>query len=74
MTKSLFRIPPGALDGHIRYRFGFLDGLEFLPPQTGEQRARLEGDEAIVDICGDCGPTVLLLLSEITCQAPRSKL
>lgn len=56
MTKSPFRIPPGALNGHIRYRFAFEDGLEFPLPQTGEQRAVLADGVATVDICEDCGP------------------
>ncbi|MDQ0464383.1 hypothetical protein QO010_002164 [Caulobacter ginsengisoli] len=56
MTKSPFRIPPGALQGHIRYRFTFQDGLEFPLPQTGEQKAVLSGGAAVVDICETCGP------------------
>ncbi len=56
MTKSLFRIPPGALQGHIRYRFAFLDGLEFALPQTGEQKVSLADGVAVVDICEACGP------------------
>ncbi|MBX7247490.1 MAG: transglutaminase-like domain-containing protein [Caulobacteraceae bacterium] len=56
MVKSPFRIPGGATDGHIRYRFGFRDGFRFALPQTGEQRVGLEGGQTVVDICADCGP------------------
>ncbi|MEZ0244262.1 MAG: transglutaminase family protein, partial [Sphingomonas sp.] len=54
--KSPVRIAVPASQGHIRYRFGFLDGIEFAPPETGEQRVTLNGAEATVDICDGCGP------------------
>lgn len=57
-TKSPFLITQSAIDGHIRYRFTFRDGVQFALPQTGEQRVRMEGGEAIVDICDGCGPGV----------------
>lgn len=56
MMKSPFRIPAGATQGHIRYRFGFRDGMRFDLPQTGEQRVARNGDHAVVDICDSCGP------------------
>lgn len=56
MTKSPFRIPDGALAGHVRYRFGFRDGMRFPLPQTAEQKVTVTGDEAVVDICAACGP------------------
>lgn len=60
LRRALFRAPyrmsDGALAGHIRYRFGFREGLRFPLPQTGEQAVRPDGEGATVDICGDCGP------------------
>jgi len=56
IMKSPFRIPSPAALGHIRYRFGFRDGLEFEIPQTGEQRVTVEPGAATVDICDGCGP------------------
>lgn len=56
MMKSPFRIPAGASRGHIRYRFGFRDGMAFDLPQTGEQRVRREGSTVVIDICEACGP------------------
>lgn len=56
VMKSPFRIPAPATLGHIRYRFGFKDGMAFDIPQTGEQRVTLANGEATVDICVTCGP------------------
>lgn len=56
MIKSPVRILNAATQGHIRYRFGFRDGILFAPPETGEQRVTMSGDEAVVDICETCGP------------------
>jgi len=62
VVRAPFRIPGSALQGHIRYRFGFRDGLAFDLPQTGEQRVAPGGSAApapngvIVDICAACGP------------------
>lgn len=56
MMKSPFRIPATATQGHIRYRFGFRDGMAFNLPQTGEQRVTQIGGAAVVDICDGCGP------------------
>ena len=51
------RMSAAALQGHIRYRFAFRDGLEFALPQTGEQRVTSAAGRAwFVDICADCGP------------------
>jgi len=56
MVPSPFRIPAPALQGHIRYRFAYRDGISFGLPQTGEQRVRASPDEITVDICASCGP------------------
>ncbi len=56
MMKSPFRISTAAMQGHIRYRFSFRDGIEFALPQTGEQRVTAEQGFVTVDICDDCGP------------------
>jgi len=56
MTKSPYRISTSAMQGHIRYRFAFQDGIEFAVPQTGEQRVTAEPGFATLDICEDCGP------------------
>jgi hypothetical protein len=57
VVHSPFRIPTGAMQGHIRYRFGFQGGLAFDLPQTGEQRvAAAAGNEITIDICATCGP------------------
>ena len=57
---SPYRIQGNALQGRIRYRFGFQAGLVFDLPQTGEQRVTAVADSAsgavTVDICGNCGP------------------
>jgi hypothetical protein len=53
---SPFHISLGAARGHIRYRFAFVDGMRFTPPQTGEQRVVMTGDGATIDVCAGCGP------------------
>lgn len=56
---SPYRIRGPALQGHIRYRFGFRNGLVFDLPQTSEQRVTAEAGGApgaTVDICAACGP------------------
>ncbi|HST35994.1 MAG TPA: transglutaminase-like domain-containing protein [Allosphingosinicella sp.] len=56
---SPYRIQGNALQGHIRYRFGFKGGLAFDLPQTTEQRvAAAPGapGTVTVDICATCGP------------------
>ncbi|MEP9359484.1 transglutaminase-like domain-containing protein [Sphingomonas sp. KR3-1] len=55
MVKAPFRIPAAAMQGHIRYRFGFRDGIAFDPPATPEQRVTRTGDGATLDICLGCG-------------------
>jgi hypothetical protein len=55
MIKSPHRIPPAAMRGRIRYRFGFRDGLAFPLPQTAEQRAEAGAGTTTLDICADCG-------------------
>ncbi|MCA1198040.1 transglutaminase-like domain-containing protein [Sphingomonas sp. R647] len=56
MAKSPVRIGPAAAQGHIRYRFGFIDGIAFSPPATGEQRVTLDATGVTLDICTSCGP------------------
>lgn len=60
VVQSPYRIPDPALQGHIRYRFGFRAGLAFELPQTGEQRVTAAAGgapgEVSVDICTGCGP------------------
>ncbi|MGA0601192.1 transglutaminase-like domain-containing protein [Caulobacter sp. KR2-114] len=56
MRKSPYHIPDAAAVGHMRYRFGFEDGLAFAPPQTGEQRVVADDDGMVLDICKGCGP------------------
>jgi hypothetical protein len=56
MSKSPFRISDPQAGRHIRYRFGFRDGLDFALPETGEQRAAAAEPGAVVDVCSDCGP------------------
>lgn len=56
MTKSLFRVLPSAKRGHIRYRFGFKDGIQFPMPQTGEQKATAGAGFTVIDLCETCGP------------------
>jgi transglutaminase-like putative cysteine protease len=56
LVQSPFRIPAGALDGHIRYRFSFRDGIAFPLPVTSEQRVTPGEAGATIDICRDCGP------------------
>lgn len=55
MVKAPFRIPASAAGGHIRYRFGFRDGIAFDPPATPEQRATRTTDGMTLDICETCG-------------------
>ncbi len=56
MIKAPFRIPPSALQGHIRFHFAFRGGVAFALPDTGEQRATQSPDGVTVDICAHCGP------------------
>jgi hypothetical protein len=56
MAKSPVRIGPAAAQGHIRYRFGFVDGIAFAPPATGEQRVSADATGITLDICASCGP------------------
>jgi hypothetical protein len=56
MVPSPYRISRAAIEGHIRYRFAYRDGVTFPIPATGEQRVEASGGETIVDICTGCGP------------------
>ena len=58
MKVSPFYVSDGALRGHIRYRFGFLYGLGWPIPYTGEQSVRVDGSAMVVDICPTCGPNL----------------
>lgn len=55
-VKSPYRIAAPALAGHIRYSFGFRDGISFDLPQTGEQRREVAQGVTVVDVCATCGP------------------
>lgn len=56
MVPAPYRMSAAALQGHIRYRFTFRDGLDFTPPQTGEQRVTARPGALVLDICATCGP------------------
>ncbi|MEO7687839.1 MAG: transglutaminase-like domain-containing protein [Sphingomonas sp.] len=62
--RSPFAVPPGALQGHIRYRFTFRDGVDFVPPRTPEQRVTADGDAVILDICATCGSSLSPALAD----------
>lgn len=62
--RSPFAVSPGALQGHIRYRFTFRDGIDFVPPRTPEQRVTAEGDAIILDICATCGSSLSPALAD----------
>jgi len=55
LVQSPYRISRQALDGRIRYRFGFRDGIAFPLPVTGEQRVVQTDAGATLDICDACG-------------------
>lgn len=56
LVRAPFRMPPSALQGHVRYRAAFVDSIAFALPQTGEQAATSEGAGVTLDICAGCGP------------------
>jgi len=56
MIKSPFRIPQTAVQGRMRYRFGFRDGLTFTAPDTSDQSVRPDDGRIVIDICQGCGP------------------
>lgn len=56
LVRSPFRISAAAMQGRIRYRFAYRDGIDFELPQTSEQRAAADADGVTLDICADCGP------------------
>jgi transglutaminase-like putative cysteine protease len=57
MRTSPYSVAPGALRGHIRYRFAAPAGVRVALPDTGEQAVRAEEDGLWrVDICHSCGP------------------
>lgn len=55
LVASPFRIPARALNGRIRYRFDFRDGIVFPVPATHEQRVAQTNEGVTLDVCGDCG-------------------
>lgn len=55
LVQSPFRISASALNGRIRYRFTYRDGLAFPLPVTTEQRVTPVPGGATLDICRDCG-------------------
>ncbi|HEX8654646.1 MAG TPA: transglutaminase-like domain-containing protein [Allosphingosinicella sp.] len=56
LIRAPYRLTESALEGHLRYRFGYRDGISFPLPRTGEQRAAAAPDGVTLDICGACGP------------------
>lgn len=56
MIKSPYRIRPGALQGHIRYRFKLPNMITASFPETGEQRVSSQAGDWVFDICAQCGP------------------
>jgi transglutaminase-like putative cysteine protease len=56
MRASPYYVAPGALRGHIRYRFAPLPGVRIALPETGEQAVLEEEGALRVDICRTCGP------------------
>lgn len=54
--KSPYRISSGARHGHIRFRFGFDEGIAFAAPETAEQRMAADAESLTLDICLTCGP------------------
>jgi hypothetical protein len=55
LVRSPFRLPDAALQGRIRYRFTFRDGIAFPLPDTPEQRASVSAEGATLEICANCG-------------------
>ena len=56
LVRAPFRMPSSALQGHVRYRASFADGIAFALPQTGEQAAASEPAGVTLDVCAGCGP------------------
>ncbi len=56
LIKSPYRMSRESMNGHIRYTFSFAPDVEFLPPETSEQRVRATTGGFVLDICQDCGP------------------
>ncbi len=56
LSQSPFRIPAGALNGRIRYRFTFRHGIAFPLIATGEQNGVVAGGVATLNVCATCGP------------------
>lgn len=55
MRQSPFFVGGGALQGRIRYRFGWRFGFDHALPQTGDQSAVQREDGWQVDVCALCG-------------------
>ncbi|MEA3040638.1 MAG: hypothetical protein QOC65_127, partial [Sphingomonadales bacterium] len=56
LIRAPYRLPESALEGHMRYRFGYRDGIAFPLPPTGEQQAAAAPGGVTLDICAACGP------------------
>ncbi|HEX8528014.1 transglutaminase-like domain-containing protein [Allosphingosinicella sp.] len=56
LVRAPYRVPASALQGRIRYRFAYRDGIEFPLPATGEQRATASDRGVTLEICSECGP------------------
>jgi hypothetical protein len=50
LIDSPYQITSSALNGHIRYQIRAVN----IPPSTGEQQARKDGNSWIVDVCTTC--------------------
>jgi len=55
MIASPYDVPPGAREGHMRFRFGLPRAVTEVLPQTAEQAVRPTEDGARIDVCGHCG-------------------
>ncbi|HYJ30944.1 MAG TPA: transglutaminase-like domain-containing protein [Allosphingosinicella sp.] len=67
LVRAPYRMPASALNGHVRYRFAFRDGLNFPLPETGEQHGSAAGEAVSLDVCEGCGaglPTDPLYLAD----------
>ena len=56
MVRPPYRISGAAMQGRIRYNFGFEEGIAFEIPETSDQTVRRESSGATIDICAGCGP------------------
>ena len=76
MVRAPYRMSAAALQGHIRYRFAFRDGIEFPLPQTGEQRVgcgRASWCWTFAQTCGPGLPTDAASLCRARSRPPGCK-